>query len=872
MELIDLLKHCLVADNVLRRDADLAIRNTPNSAILPQLLPLISVNSSHLVVDTPIKVLAFTIIKTRVKSNWFIRDPQSSNYIHPDIKLDIKSHLGRLLLEIVDPFSDVLLVNQLMDNINLIMSYEIGEEHLESSLQTMLIQIAGQLSKNQSHDSCQSKDFYLNILVIQSIAKTNKFTMDSLPLINEIVRIFNPWYRSGVENNFNCSNQSHLNKIKYNLFKLLQYLTILTIPDAICNETDLQFWTKLIVSSFGDLDPKISKWGLKIILNLFKKVSNANKLDLQFINYLSNQLSCEIIFNILSNHLTDLCQDLKVSDHFTQLLMISVLNKNTYQHIKPQLEPIINTLIIPHMTISQDEIDEFTDEPIAFINRLNNDSDTIYQQFIKLLLNHDNELKEPLFVLTKNLIQSGVDSTISCGLNLSICLLQLITNDQMNQMVQFILDINSGIQTSDRLWLKCCIYEVLTYVSDTGLTISINDQIPLPLLIASLKLLIFKKMDYNIVELMSILLQISSSYPLEIIYELIDLIVLHHPNEIQPFNLDLIDKLTGNFLAIYQSDDDSNIDQLINIMNNFVTIVISINDPNSFELINERVSKVVEIIMSNGILDILAEGMELLETINYMTKKVMNLELVLSSFHNFGIDYPDLYQIYLESVYQYGNEDDLRRINETIFWIYQEQLHVDDFELNEILLSILCQMVIHPAIDANDELSSEIMTRTLQTSFELTDDKDRFFENKLVLRCVIGSMIHKFPLVYKLFGSQMKMVLNSLDILINKRQWMTVFDLRLGVLGLCSLAKSETMDDTIKGQTMGLILGMVNRLEPAITHRMQLLRMEKGTDEENGPMREDVEVAFDEEYDEVNMETRLDGLNIVEIVKTTLNV
>lgn len=889
MDLITLLGHCLVSDNSVRLRADMAIRNTPNSIILPQLLPILI---SDGVVDVSIKVLAFTIIKTRIKSNWFIRDPESKNFIDPSIKLDIKSHMGRLLIEIVDPFNEILLINQLMDNINLIMSYEIGEEKLETSLQTMLIQIGSKLSQNQSQNSCQERDFYLNILVIQSIVKSNKFSIDSLPLINEIMRIFNPWYKFGIENNFNCSNQSHLDKIKYNLFKLYQYLTIMTIPEAICNENDLQYWTNCIIDSFKGLNNKISKWGLKIILNIFKKVSNSknSKLEIQFINYLSNQLSCEIIFKILSNNLNDLCQDGKVSDQFTQLLMISVLNQNTYQQLKPHLEPIFNTLIIPNMTITHDEIDEFEDDPIAFINRLNNDSDTIFQQFIKLLLNHDNELKDPIFELMKNLIQSGIDSSINCGLNILTCLLQWISNDQLNLMIQLILDINSNIQTNDRLWLKCSIYEILTYVSNTGLEILINDQIPLPLLISSLKLLIFKKMDYKVVEIMSILLQISSSYPLEIIYELIDLIVLHHPNEIQPFNLDLIDKLTENFLSIYQNGENEsnnnvdNIEQMVNIMNNFVTIVISINDPNSFELINERVLKVVEIIMSNGLLDILAEGMELLETINYMTKKVMNLELVLTSFQNFGIEYPDLYQIYFESVFQYGDGDDLKRMNETIFWIYQEQLHIDDFELNEIILSILCQMVIHPLVNSNDELSNEVITRTLQTSFELIDEKERFFENKLVLRCVLGSMIHKMGLISKLFGTQIKMVLNSLDILINKRQWMTVFDLRLGILALCSLSKSELLDNgELKSRTMGMIMGMVNRLEPAISHRMELMKLEKGVQQSSStttttttttppPLMEEVEITFDEEYDEINMETRIDSLNVVDIVRTTLNI
>lgn len=870
MDLTTLLAHCLVSDNNLRQEADLAIRNTPNGAILPQLLTLLA---SDGVVDISIKVLAFTIVKTRVKSHWFVRDSQSPNFIDPSVKFQVKTSLGQLLYDIQDPFNEILLINQLMDNIHLILSYEIGEEHAENSLQSILIQVGGKMAQGQLQD-LQAKHYYVNILVIQSIAKCNKFSLESLPLLNEIGRTFNPWYKLGIQNGFNCTNQIHLNKIKYNLFKLYQYLTIMTIPDCICDEGELKFWTDQIIASFSALDPAVSKWGLKVILNIFKKVSHANnsKLDVQFVNYLSSQLTCEIIYNILSAHLNELCQNVKVSDQLTQLLMISVLNANTYQQVKPHLEPIINSLVIPQMTITQDEVDEFEDEPISFTNRLNNDSDTIYQQFIKLLVSHDVELKQPLFELTLNLLHSGTDLTISCGLSLVVCILQGLTPEQLDQMVRLVLGINEGIQTNDRLWLRCGIYEMLTHVSDTGLPVAITDQMPLPLLIASLKLLIFKQMEYNVVEVMSILLQISSTYPLEIVYELIDLVVLQHPDEIQPFNLDLIDKLTQNFVAIYQSggvEAEENMDQLANIMNNFVTIVISINDPASFGVINERVAKVVEIIMTNGILDILAEAMELLETINYMTKKVLNLEMVIESFHRFGVDYPDLFQVYFESVYQYGDGDDVRRMNECVLWIYSEQLHVEDFELNEVVLSLMCQMAIHPAVEAGDELSSEVLTRTLQASFELIEDRDRFFENKLVLRCVIACMIHKMPLVGKLFGAQLKGVLNALDVLINKRQWSTVFDLRLGTLGLCALAKSSLMENEIKAQTMGLIIGMVNRLEPAIEHRMQLLHMEQGT---AATLGEDVEVTFDEEYDEINKETRIDGLNVVEIVRATLHL
>lgn len=862
-----LLEQCLSTDNATRVAAEAAVQSTPDAQLLPELLPLLSLEQSS---TSMVRILSLTILKARVRSHWFIHSENSKYYIAPELKINVKQTLAQVLFHLSDPFQQTVVLNLLMDTINLIQSYERSSDKKDPSMESMMVQVTDQMCQQHT-----DREFFLSILAIQSIVKHHKFNVSSSSFVNDLLIKYQPWLKYGVECNFNADG-SNLGKIKHQLVKFYQYITIVTIPQSISNEQELGYIVQFVINNVSNLQtPPVAKWSIKFLLNIFKKNANS-KVDINFLNYITNSLTSEIINQLMSQHLSQICQfDNKVTEQFTQLLMLSLLNESTYKILKPYLESIINLLIIPNCSLDEDEIEEFEDDPSSFINRLNID-DNIYQQFLKLLINNDSSIHSPLLELTNHLLNSGDDKIIVCGLSILTCLIPKMNQNDLNVLINQILAINSSL-TANRLWLRCYIYELLTYTPVTvyetpfwvePLNIQIGSNLPLPLLISSLKLSILQKLSYNVFECMNILLNIN----LDISYELIDLVLLDHEDEVRPFNLEIVKKLSENFVNLYQTSQQEQeqevMDQLVSIMTNFQTIILTTSDKDTLFKINDQISQIIEIIFLNGILDLIEESMELLESINFMTKQVFNLNLVVESFKQFGIEYPDLYNVYFQSVYQYGSQDDFNQLNETIEWLYHEGLG-DDWELNDVLLQSLPHLMIHPA---SSQTSNDIFGKVLNSNYELVGDKDQFFQNKGVLRCIMAGLVHQPGLVLGMFA--IDDIVQSLEMLMQSESWTTVFDIKLAILGLCGALQQGAAGSS---KIVDLIMRLVSKLEPALDHRMKLMRLEKeglqheqASDGEPAEAAEE-EIVYDEEFDELNMETRLDGINVLEVVRGQLH-
>ncbi|GMM29563.1 hypothetical protein DAMA08_023080 [Martiniozyma asiatica (nom. inval.)] len=864
MEISHSIAPLLSSDNAARAAAEKQLAQTTSRQLLPPLLELLAISN-----DDSISLLILSILKMRIKSYWFIRK-DNEHAFDEKLENDVKESLVSFLVSIPDPFKSKVIINQILNIINLIVTYE-HREPKENSLSTRLIQLASDTLKNSNggtdtNDGVDAKTYFINMNVILTIIKPERYSLESKDLFNQIGTTFIPWYEKGLQCQFNTQNKNQFELVLYKLIKIFYNLTIISIPDSLLNV--LSIWNENFISFLSYKNEKISKWCIKFNIKIFKKFRSSDKIPIEISQYISNQLapnSLDLILKQLNN--ITLIDQPKVKYYLTLLLSDSSINNNsTYQILKLYLNEIITKLVIPDLSLIEEEYEEFFDDPISFMMRLENDNGNHIHMLISSLILKDESIILPIFELIINILQSGNYGSMVCAFQLLNTIIDKIDKNNLDNTIQLIMNINESLDSSS-IWIRCYICEFLTRIDNVNLTINYNLQMPLPLLITTLKLNIFKNSNYNVFEVMTILIQLSTNYSLDIIYELIDLVVLNHPQEIKPFNLDLIDKLIENFISLCGEDFNENITQMSNILNNLLTIIISIGDKELILNLNDKIVKIIKIILENGILDILTETIEILETINSLTKKVLNLDIVLESFKNFGIEYPDIYQIYFETVLNYGSIDDINKINELMNWIFIEELEKNDIELNSIMLELISLMILNPNSQGINNIE-EIYHKTLKTAYDFSvEQQDNFLEDKIVIKCILSGLVNKINVVLNIIPN-LSDIVNALKTMIDESYWKTVFDLKLGILSLLQIVNLDICAQ-LRSSILQLILIMIDKLPLAIDHRAKLMKIESS---KNVEIESEVEIEYDEEYDELNRETPLDNLNVLEIAKNVLNL
>ncbi|GAV27557.1 hypothetical protein PMKS-001025 [Pichia membranifaciens] len=468
----------------------------------------------------------------------------------------------------------------------------------------------------------------------------------------------------------------------------------------------------------------------------------------------------------------------------------------------------------------------------------------------------------------------------------------------MNSAVNRLIEISKNLSNED-LWLCSLIYDFFSDLTSktvdpiqSNLPVSMELSQPLPLLISTLKLMIMKSDPSNInpVQVMQLLLTVSENQSLEIINDMIDFLVEKYPQQLLPYSSELITSMCSYFLRIsedesYSSSNDSSEDatketKLLGLLDNILTVVISVSDKQVILDLNNQLSCVISSVLDNAALDLVESVMELVQELDTKCKQVLNLDIVINSFKNYGYDYFDYYLGYFQSVYCYGNLHQRSTVTKLLGWIVSENpsgFDPDDSEFVEFLTSLVSEMVVSCNSNEDDSgLSDKVFRTVLEMTFNSYEEKDEFWGNKYIFRCIIGGFLKKPMIVMNMFGDILDQVLVKFKDLVENGTWCTVYDLKLGMLGLLEIVKGCADNERIRNMAVELISLLCDRYNGAVEHREKLLKITAG--EENvsngsgGEKDEEFDLLSDDGFDELNKVSVLDDIDVVKEIKTHLTV
>lgn len=741
----------------------------------------------------------------------------------------------------------------------------------------------------------------------------------------KIIKNLNYIINTRISSYFQDINSNSLSNYCKLLSEIL-YLTILKTNDVKNSKWILKFFIKLHtrVSQYEQLKSQLSL--------------NKNKLKFENLNY-SDGFVTYLNENILKSNLNSITTYLLTSNEFLNNLVsfrndiekarilyyfISYLNKClipiTFENIENNLELIISNILIPTLSINREDIENFEIDPNEFINSnlnsnliytnsnyslfdiSNNDINLISSTFLIKLIKIKPDIVNPLTSLIYQILSSKDLLSYSCAINILKLVQNNLDKETIIAVVNRLIEINKDLNTDD-LWLRCLIYQFLSDLNinymnldpiENNLMISLEFSQPLPLLLTSIKLLIIKSNSNNInpIELMQILLQLNENENLEIIRDLIDLLVEKYSKELGPYSNELISSLCSLFLNTIEEEnsinnsnnelDDSKEDKLIGFINNMITIIMSNNDKENIIKMNENLYQIIQIVLDNGLLDLLESIMELIEELCLNSKMILNLDIVINSFKNYGFDFYDYYLSFFKIVYSYGNLNQCNSLNELIYWILNDNEVIlssidiaNDIEFIEFLSILVSEMIVlnEDKDENNLRLSNEIFSKVIDLRFNSFEDKEDFWYNKITFRILIGGFLNKFDILISIFGDdKIKEILIRFKKLIEDEVWCTVYDLKLGMLGLLEVFKRNPNEE-IKSLIMNLISDMCNKFNGAIEHRTKLLKftIDNGENENFNEIEENVDIELDDEFEELNKVSVLDGINVIDELEKYIN-
>lgn len=898
--LLKQLSNTLSPENSVRNESEHFLLSA-DPQIVPQLLSLLV--EANVNIPFELELVALTLIKNRIVRDW---NPECT-----ELNKTIKKLITDCLIKYDDPFqnSNYSLIKMCLIIMDLILLSD------KSNFQNELLQfshdqITYDLKFGSADTETLKKRFYIGTLIIKQITKRNRNVYVE-GMMSSIVSSFMPYFANYLKSYYsNISTGSQdLNdaKITYEILKTMNYMVTRSIPEGLQNYDELtsscQLIAHILLIEFTHFkNYRISKWIFRFFIKL-------QILQLSFDSILVSDSNDSIISNLLAtigNVLNDEDTEHVKSRciYFFVTFLTRLISNDSYHYIEPNLNTIISQIILKLLSLNETQIESFETDAVEFINlnissnlsSLNSSSsyqdmftsnlNSAATSFLHKLIKQKEENILPLVSLANDILSSNITHSIPCALTILKSTQKKINRSQFNESLSKLAEINSTL-SNNNLWLRCLIYEFFSNIETNfnpieqfNLPLSLDLNQPLPLLVTTLKLIISKSNQSNInaIQLMQILLTIGDNESLEIIVDLIDKLVEDCPHQLGPYSVELITNLSASFNKVFEEndnargDDENKEDKLLGILNNILTILMSCNnDKEIVSKLNEQLSTTISLVLENGLLDFVESILELVSEINLISEKVLNLDVVIESFKNYGFNYFDYYNLYFLSVYTFGDFQQRTELNQLVNWILVENpagFDNDDFEFSIFISSLIYEMVIASDPSEDDHgLSNELYSKMFENIYGMYDDKDEFWNEKLNYRFILGGVYKKPSLVISILGDD-----NIEELLIRFRNFIqnngckTLNDLKLGILAMMEIVKVYCANDKIKSMAMNIFFVLCDAVNPAIEHREKLLKLSTDAFQEN----DGVEFEMDDEYDELTKKSVLDKLDVFGILKTFL--
>lgn len=914
------LSNTLSSDNKLRKESE-AFLLGHNAHIVAQILDLLVCNNTpENAISPQLQLVCLTLIKNRLASDWNAASSDES------LKASIKTQIVQYVVKFTDPFSanHHALIRMSLKIIDTILSYSTID------FQYDLLNFADDLMGKEDKTIA---NFYTSVLLIRQVARRNRH-LDNHDLVNNISLKFCPLYYEFLDaynGELQGNNvQSKKNIICYEILKTLNYITSTRISKFLQNPENLKSYCTVLNQLFYLFltqcsDYRNCKWILRFMIKL--QIRSTQIVDNsiyapEFVAALQNSIlqynisslmelttkSEEFLSSFVAVHREDDDSSVKVRTLYYFLTYLTkCISPMTYQCIEPYMNIIISNVIIKVLSIDNEEIDNFESDPVEFINNnlsssfsLSNgltafaeistpDLNSAGSSFLYKLTKNKPEMISPLASLAGQLSASNDKSSVACALKILTLIQSHIESNNFDSILSNILGINANLD-SEGLWLRCLIYDFFSkidkdIIDSTNLPITLEPSQPLPLLISSVKFIILKSKTnkYDAVQLMQVLLSISESENLEIVNDLIDILVEKYPQQLGPYSFELINNLANSFSLILEdknsentNDDGSKENKLLGIINNIITIIMSSTDKSMVANINNALGSLIGTVLDNALLDFVEPILELTDEINLKCEKVLNLDIVVNSFRNYGFDYFEYYESYFQSCYCYGDLEQRSKVTDLLRWILTENpsgFESDDEEFIEFLSNLGADMVISCNPEENDNnLSNEVFSQILQMMYNSFEDKETFWESKSTFRCVLGGLFRKPMIVMNMFGNNIEEILIRFESLIKNNVWCTVYDLKLGMLALLEVVNGSSDNEHLRNLAMNLLSMLCDRVNGAIEHRDKLIKYSFDESKENELDSDEVaNFIADDEFDELNKKSVIDRIDVFGNLKALLS-
>lgn len=918
------LSNTLSPDNRVRKASEQLLLGL-HAEVVPQILSVLLSDDGSIPGQT--KLVCLTLIKNRVAADW------SHPATEEKTKTAVKNQIVEYIVQFQNPFSGANhpLIRMCVKIVDIILLYS------DTTFQFDLLNLANDLVK-KDHGSVDN--FYIGVLFVRQVARRNRH-LNTYELLDNISSNFCPVYLDFLQT-YSKDLQGGVadaNKkvLTHEILKTLNYVCNTRIPayfqdvpsnalQALCSSLCELFC--LLLSK--NIDPSNVKWIVRFLIKIQAKAASAtaSAYPTDFLNLLQGSLvqsnASTIVdeisksYELLSN-LTNFADDgtKERTLYYFLIYLTRCIFALTYHSIEPHINMIISNIIVPTLSMNSEETELFEDDPTEFINTnlssnfsylgssntpfidiSNSDIKSASSALIVRLVGSKPELASPLISLAGQILSSGDKASLPCALNILKLVQSHIDEDTMNTAVSRLIGISKNLSNED-MWLCCLIYDFFSDLTtktvvpiQSHLPVSLELSQPLPLLISSLKLMILKSdpRNMNLVQIMQLLLTVSENQTLEIINDMIDFLVEKYPQQLLPYSSELISSMCTSFLRVsedeaYDTNNDNSNDatketKLLGLLDNILTVVISIPDKQVILDLNNQLGCVISLVLNNAQLDLVESVMELVQEIDTKCKQVLNLDVVINSFKNYGYDYFDYYLGFFQSVYCYGDLKERSTVTELLGWIVSENpsgFDPDDTEFVEFLTCLVSEMVVSCNANEDDgELSDKVFRTVLEMTFNSYEEKDEFWGNRYIFRCIIGGFLKKPMIVMNMFGDILDQVLVKFKNLIENGTWCTVYDLKLGMLGLLEIVKGCADNERIRNMAIEVISLLCDRYNGAVEHREKLLKITAGEENaSNGSgeeQDEEYDLLSDQGFDELNKVSVLDDIDVVREIKTYLNV
>lgn len=918
------LSNTLSPDNTVRRASETLLLGQ-HADIVPQILSVLLSGDAE--IPPQVKLVGLTLVKNRIAADW------SHPATEEKTKETVKNQIVEYIAKLPDPFSgsNHAVVRMCLKIIDIILLYS------TSTFQFDLLNFANDLIKK---DDRSVDNFFIGVLFVRQVARRNRH-LNKYELLDNISLNFCPVYLDFLQTYSKELQQGttdpHKSLLTHEILKTLNYITTTRVPSFFqdLSANTLQSLSSSLCELFclllsKNIDSGNVKWILRFMIKLQIRASSTSQLSYPagFVDFLQSSIvgnNASTIVDEISKSYELLSNLVDVGDdgikertlYYFLVYLTKCISPLTYNAIEPHISMIISNIIVHTLSMTAQETELFEDDPAEFVNSnlssslvnpdsqslpfldmSNSDIKSASSALVVRLIKNKPEFTSPLISLAGQILSSEDRLSLPCALSILKLVQSHIDEDTMNSAVNRLVEISKSLSKDD-MWLCCLIYDFFSELKTKSvdpvrshLPIFLELSQPLPLLISTLKLMILKSSPENInpVQIMQLLLTLSETQSLEIISDMIDYLVEKYPQQLVPYNSELISNMCSSFMRLSEDenfntegsvDDETKVMKLLGLLDNILTVVLSVSDKQVIYDLNSQLNCVISAVLDNAALDLVESVMELVQEIDAKCKQVLNLDTVVNSFKNYGYDYFDYYLNYFQSVYCFGDLKQRSTVTELLKWIISENpsgFDSDDTEFVDFLTSLVSDMVISCNSTENDNgLSDEVFRTVLEMTFRSYDEKDEFWGNKYIFRCIIGGFLKKPIIVMNMFGDMLDQVLLKFKVLIENGTWCTVYDLKLGMLGLLEIVKGCSDNEQIRNMAIEIISMLCDRYNGAVEHREKLLKITAGenvtgSDDTENEEGEEYDLLSDSGFDELHKTSVLDQIDVFGEIKAYLNI